>query len=125
MSPYGRVREMRGHFPNNPRPHHVLALGFTAVIALSGGRLNSLRSNKPDHNPDKTVLLVSTKEGKFGDCFQVPFVLSLSKYELPGVKVCILFYDRHPSSSSGRTVFQWLLLIVPKYPLIRSRASQI
>ena len=52
---------MRGHFPNNPRPPHVLAFGFTAVLALSGGRLNSLRSNKPDHYPDKTVLLISTK----------------------------------------------------------------
>jgi len=52
---------MRGHFPNNPRPPLVLAFGFTAVLALSGGRLNSLRSNTPDHYPDKAPLLVSTK----------------------------------------------------------------
>ena len=65
---------MRAHFPNNPRAPLVLVYDFAALLVLSGGRPKlATAQTLPDHTPDKTPLLASTKGG-----YVVSSVYSLS-----------------------------------------------
>ncbi len=123
LSPYVRVREMRGHFPNNPRPPFLSACGFIRHITCSGGRpkLASLKHARP-FILNRTYTS-SIQKGKFGDCFQAPFALSLSK----GEHSCfdkLIHMDVMYADIAGANIGQHERCLRHLYSLIRSRASQ-